>query len=86
VGVVGRIIIVDKSQELLDWFGYRLCRRHPKVGDVIYDDIYRQIGKHGKAARYLLDIWPTYSGAAHDDRLARVRLGLNRRLWAWGLD
>ena len=83
---VERVIVVEKSQELLDWFGYRLCGAYPKVAEVICDDIYRQIGKHGLMAKYLLDIWHLYSGAANDDRLFQFRRTLKRRLWAWGLD
>ena len=83
---VERVIVVEKSQELLDWYGFKLCGRFEKVAEVICDDIYRQIGKHGFAARYLLDIWPLYSGAANDYRLVPFRRKLKRRLWAWGLN
>jgi hypothetical protein len=83
---VKRVIVVEKSPELLDWYGFRLCGRFEKVREVICDDIYRQVGKHGKAARYLLDIWHLYTGASDDDRLRPVRRKLKRRLWAWGLD
>lgn len=83
---VEQVIVVEKSQELLDWFGYRLCGAYPKVKEVICDDIYRQIDKHGPLAKYLLDIWHLYTGAANDDRLFPFRRKLKRRLWAWGLD
>jgi hypothetical protein len=83
---VKRVIVVEKSSELLDWYGYQLCSQFPKVCDVVCDDIYNQVGKHGVTAKYLLDIWPNYSGAANDDRLLAVRRCLKRRLWAWGLD
>jgi hypothetical protein len=83
---VERVIVVEKSRELLDWYGFRLCGRFPKVSEVICDDIYHQIGKHGPAARYLLDIWHLYTGAADDHRLRPWRRKLKRRLWAWGLD
>jgi hypothetical protein len=83
---VERVIVVEKSQELLDWYGFRMCGRFEKVVEVICDDIYRQIGKHGFAARYLLDIWHLFTGAANDHRLVPFRRKLKRRLWAWGLD
>jgi len=51
---VERVIVVEKSKELLDWFGYRLCGAHPKVAEVVSDDIYRRIGKHGLMAKFLL--------------------------------
>jgi hypothetical protein len=83
---VERVIVVEKSQELLDWYGYRMCGRFEKVVEVICDDVYRQLGKRGFAARYLLDIWHLYTGAADDYRLDPFRRTLKRRLWAWGLD
>jgi hypothetical protein len=72
--------------ELLDWYGLKICRRFEKVVEVICDDSYRQIGKYGITARYLLDIWHLFSGAVNDCRLAPLRRKFNRRLWAWGLD
>jgi hypothetical protein len=84
---VEQVIVVEKSQEVLDWYGFRMCSRFGKVSEVICDDVYRHIGKHGVAARYLLDIWHLYSGAADDHRLVPFRRKINkRRLWAWGLD
>jgi hypothetical protein len=83
---VERVVVVDRSQELLDWYGSRMCGRFDKVREVICDDIYNQLDRHGLAARYLLDIWHLYSGAADDDRLALFRRRLRRRLWAWGMD
>ena len=70
---VERVIVVEKSQELLDWYGYRLCGRFEKAVEVICDDVYRQMGKHGVATRYLLDIWHLFSGAASDHRLDPFR-------------
>ena len=66
---VEKVIMVEKSQELPDWYGYGLCKRHPKVSDVICDDIYNQIGKHDGTTIYLLDIWLLYSEARRDHRL-----------------
>ncbi len=83
---VKRVIVVEKNQELLDWYGFRMCNRFPKVTEVICDDIYNQIDRHGIEARYLLDVWHLYSGAADDYRLDPFRRKLKRRLWAWGLD
>jgi hypothetical protein len=83
---VERVIVVEKSQELLDWYGYKMCGRFEKAVEVVCDDIYRQMGKHGVAARYLLDIWHLFTGAASDRRLDPFRRKFKRRLWAWGLD
>ena len=81
---VERVIVVDVSQELLDWYGYDLCASFPKVADVICDDIYNQISRHGEDAVYLLDIWPTHEGANSDRRFQRLKLELGDRLWGWG--
>jgi hypothetical protein len=83
---VERVAVVEKCQELLDWYGYRMCGQFGKVAYVVCDDIYNQIGRHGAWARYLLDIWPTYACASKDDRLVPVRRRLKRLLWAWGMD
>jgi hypothetical protein len=80
------VVVVERSQELLDWYGFAMCSRFDKVKEVICDDVYNQLGRHGLAARYLLDIWHLYTGAADDDRLPPFRRQLGRRLRAWGLD
>lgn len=82
---VDRVVVVEKSQELLDWYGYELCKRYSKVSDVICDDVYNQIGRHGPETVYLLDIWPLYSDARNDRRLRPWKRKLKKRLWAWGL-
>ena len=81
---VDRVIVVDKSQELLDWYGYDMCKRHPKVSDVICDDAYNQIGKHGSSTMHLLDIWLLFSDSSRDRRLMAFRRKLKNRVWAWG--
>jgi len=85
---VDEVIVVEKSQELLDWYGHRLCERQPKVTDVICNDVYGEIHRHG-SAQFLLDIWPIYEGARQDNRLRKARKArkaLGCRLWAWGID
>jgi len=82
---VERVIVVERSRDLLAWFGRRICAAQPKVTDVIVGDVYDHIGRFGPAARYLLDIWPTYSSAAWDDRLERARRDHPETIiWAWG--
>lgn len=83
---VGQVIVVEKSQELLDWYGYDLCRTLPKVKDVICNDIYREITRHGDDSQFLLDIWPIFQGARLDRRLRDARRVLGDRLWAWGIN
>jgi hypothetical protein len=81
---VENVILVEKSQELLDWYGYEMCAELGAVA--ICDDIYNQLGKHGVAAKYLLDIWHLFTGAANDEKLRPFRRSLKRRIWCWGLD
>jgi hypothetical protein len=82
---VTEVVVVEKSQEILDWYGYDLCRKYPKVKAVICNDVYNEIDRHGDC-QYLLDIWPIYQGASRDRRLRAVRKRLGSRLWAWGID
>jgi hypothetical protein len=82
---VEEVIVVEKSHDLLDWYGYHLCQRQPKVKDVICNDVYGDITRHGDA-QFLLDIWPIYEGARQDNRLRKIRKILGDRLWAWGMD
>lgn len=81
---VERVIVVEKSQELLEWYGTDLCKRYGKVSDVICDDAYNQIGKHGGKAKYLLDIWLRFGQARRDSRFKALKRKLKRRLWGWG--
>lgn len=80
---VERVIVVEHSRELLDWFGERLCAAQPKVTDVICGDAYEQLGKFGDGARYLFDIWPTYGDAAEDVRFQGIKQQY-RGVWGWG--
>jgi hypothetical protein len=85
---VDEVVVVERSQELLDWYGYRLCRNHDKVREVICDDVYAVVDRFPEH-QLLLDIWPTYGGdkGAHGDgRLAALRKTAGDRVWAWGMD
>ena len=81
---VERVILVERSQELLDWYGYDLCKRFPKVSAVICDDVYNQIGRHGESTMHLLDIWLRFLDSSRDPRLLAARRKLKKRVWAWG--
>lgn len=80
---VEKVIVVEYSQDLLDWYGYDLCSKYAKVSEVIRGDVYDQIGRHGDA-KYLLDIWPTYYGVREDRRFRAAKRQLGNRLWGWG--
>ncbi len=81
---VDSIVVVERSRELLDWYGERLCQSVPKVNDVICDDVYTQIGKHGNDAVYLLDIWPTQTYVNSDKQFLSAKRSLGKRIWGWG--
>jgi hypothetical protein len=81
---VERVIVVERSQELLDWYGYELCKRYAKVSEVICDDVYNQIGKHGESTTHLLDIWLLFTDSSRDPKLQAVRRTMKNQLWAWG--
>ena len=81
---VERVIVVEESQELLDWYGTDLCKRYGKVSDVICDDVYNQIGKHGAKVKYLLDIWLHFGQARLDSRFKALKRKFKKRFWGWG--
>lgn len=84
---VKKIIVVEISQELLDWYGNDLCARVAKETDteveVICDDVYNQIGKHGKDVRHLIDIEESYPGYLTRDQ-RKVANSVDH-FWAWGI-
>ncbi len=80
---VERVIVVEQSRELLDWFGDRICAAQPKVTDVICGDAYDQLGQFGEHARYLFDIWPSYGDAAEDAKFQAAKQQY-RGVWGWG--
>jgi hypothetical protein len=85
---VDEVVVVEKSQELLDWYGYDLCRKHPKVKEVICDDVYAVTDRFPDH-QLLLDIWPVFHGrgsSATDPRLSELRAVAGDRVWAWGMD
>jgi hypothetical protein len=80
---VERVILVEGSRELLDWYGHDLCRRLTKVTDVICGDVYDHIGRFGARAKHLLDIWKDYGGCLHDERFLRHKRRY-KHVWGWG--
>jgi hypothetical protein len=85
---VDEVVIVERSQELLDWYGYDLCKKQVKVKDVICNDVY-SVADNFPNHQLLLDIWPVFRGhesAETDARLAALRTVSGDRVWAWGMD
>ena len=79
---VKEIVVIEKDQELLDWFGTELCTKTSKVKDVICDDIWNQVDKF-ENYRMLIDIWKGYGDAEWDPRLKELRKK-RKYVWAWG--
>jgi hypothetical protein len=79
---VKRVIVVEQSASLLDWYAREACRSLPKVSDVICGDVRAEYGRHGKEARYLVDIWETYGAAPGRAELDARKAGC--RVWCWG--
>ena len=82
-GEVDRVILVERCQELLDWYGNDLCRQLPKVTDVICGDVYEQIGRFGARTKHLLDIWKLYGECLLDERFVWHKRRY-KHVWGWG--
>ena len=80
---VGSVILVESSKELMEWYGYELCRDLPKIDDIIIGDAYDEVGKHGGKTRYIYDLWQGYGQAKTDDRWQQAQ-ELAEYTWAWG--
>lgn len=80
---VERVILVESSQELLDWYGSNVCDQLPKVTDVICGDVYDQIGRFGAKTKHLLDIWKRYGECLLDERFCWHKRRY-RHVWGWG--
>ena len=89
---VKKIIVVEQSQELLDWYGTALCQRYAEKYDtpieVICDDVVTQLGQHGAKVRHLVDIWDNYPQEECDIRRKpewAAALDRCRYFWGWGV-
>jgi hypothetical protein len=80
---VERVILVEKCQELLDWYGNDLCHQLLKVTDVICGDVYDHIGRFGTKTKHLLDIWKLYGECLRDERF-RWHKRRYKHVWGWG--
>jgi len=78
---VDRVIVVEKSLDLMKWYGFELCER--LGAEVVVDDAYNYVGKFGCEAAYLFNIWPSYGGNGYKLKREPKRLGI-KTVWAWG--
>lgn len=79
---VRKIVVVEESAGLLEWFGTAMCAALPKVTDVICGDVREQYGRHGAEARYLIDIWLGYGSAPGRAEMDARKAGC--KIWCWG--
>jgi len=88
---VTSITVVEKSQELIDWYGGRLCTRigdetGKKVALICADARDYALNSDGWNA-VVFDIWANYASAAYDEkwRLAKqMHTTSTCSCWAWG--
>jgi hypothetical protein len=87
---VSKITLVEISEDLLQWYGYRLCEEITQSTGtpitVICDDVTDHIGSHGNDVRYLVDIWCDYGTDFHDlSQRMRRNICKAQYFWGWGL-
>jgi len=87
---VKKIIVVEKSEDLLNWYGNDLCKRVSDATgtpiEVICDDVLSHIGKHGDDVRHVVDIWPTYPNEIdYLPREWREAINSVQYFWGWGV-
>lgn len=80
---VDEVVLIEKDRDLLDWYGYDLCQRLPKVTEVICGNAYAYLGRLGRHAKYLYDIWP-HLGEAAVDRKFQAKKRKLPHVWGWG--
>ena len=84
---VKKIILVEKSEGLMQWYGCRLVdeifRETGTPIEIIVDDAWNHLGKHGSDTRYLFDIWSSYPVFLSQEQRKLVR-GV-RYFWGWGV-
>lgn len=89
---VTEIVVTDVRPELIEWLRPRLCEMFPKVAEKVTAwlpvDVYKFMGLEALNRTdtvYLLDIWPTYGDADHDNQFVYFETAVGRdRVWGWG--
>lgn len=95
---VSKLIVAERSEDLLDWFGRKLIRQIAEetgkqidlvVGDAfeIADKLINETDPSNRVDSFIFDIWQSYGSARGDhrwDALRETALAKKKRAWAWG--
>lgn len=77
---VTKVTVVDKSCDILDYFGMPLLEEYPDRLELVCDDAYQM--KVHQFDSVLYDIWPNM-GASLDDARWHKLIGKHPNAWAW---
>lgn len=81
---VKEIIVIEKDQDIVDWFGTTICKNTPKCTGLLVGDFWERAREFDLAKdRFIADIWPTLGDAQSDRNLAKLR-ATGAKVWAWG--
>jgi hypothetical protein len=89
---VEELIVVEKSRELLDWYGEALVkkigRKYDRLIHLEHGDVFAFARKHalsdGPKWRWVLDVWKGYGDSSGDPHLKDMRRSGFTHVWAWG--
>lgn len=77
---VTKVTVVDKSCDILDYFGMPLLEEYPDRLELVCDDAYQM--KVHQFDSVLYDIWPDMGGSLNDGRWKKL-IGKHPNAWAW---
>lgn len=81
---VKKITVIENDEGLLNWFGYEVCRRTPKVDEVRCGDFWEHAQSFDtKKVRFIADVWKSFGEAEYDSKLIALR-ARGAKVWAWG--
>lgn len=83
---VTEIVLVEKSADLLAWYGESLVERvrqtYKKPIRLICGDAWNELGQHGAETRHLFDIWDSFP--VWVSREQRAKIATVKHFWGWG--
>jgi hypothetical protein len=82
---VREIVVIEKSNDLLRWYGRKLCAQVPKVKAVMLGDVFSIAAKTPPRddTKWILDVWDGYGDAYAAPELDKLRQQ-GHKVWAWG--